>query len=298
MNDMLPQLDWWTTTAIPAIQQVLPFRSHPFEINALCECLLLAPLCAVMGVKVVNFRMAFFSDAISHSAFTGVAIGLLLDQLLASRGRHFDPRIALILFGLIVGLGIAAVRRRTDLSTDTVIGVFFSAVVALGIAIVTTSSSRTAEFTRYLYGDILTLDAADLGLTAILAVCVALFMLLSFNPLTLIGLNHELAHSRGIRVRFYDYAFSFLLALVVTTSIRTTGILLVTAMLIVPAATARNLARGAGGMFWWAILVAVVGGLGGTLASFSPYLDNVGTGAAIVLATTALFCISLVVARR
>lgn len=296
--------DWWTQQGLPALHHamraVLPFEwaRYDFALNALIECILLAPICAVMGVKIVNFRMAFFSDAISHSAFTGVAIGLLLDELLARGGRHFDPRIALVLFGLVVGFGIAFVRRRTDLSTDTVIGVFFSAVVALGIAIVTTSGSRTAEFQRYLYGDILTLDAADLGLSAVLAAIVAVFMVVSFNPLTLIGFNDELAHSRGIAVRAYDYAFSLLLALVVTTSIRTTGILLVTAMLVVPAATARNLARSAGGMFWWAVAAAMIGSLAGTLASFSPFLQNVGTGSAIVIATSALFCISLISRRR
>jgi zinc transport system permease protein len=302
MLDFLPGLEWWTQQGLRAIhdalRQVLPFRwaRYDFALNALVECVLLAPICAIMGVKIVNFRMAFFSDAISHSAFTGVALGFLFNEMFERFGGHFDPRVALILFGLFVGLGIAVVRRKTDLSTDTVIGVFFSAVVALGLAIVTTSPARTAEFNRYLYGDILTLDAADLALSALLSVVVLLFMFVSFNRLVLVGLNDELAHSRGVAVRAYDYAFSLLLALVVTVSIRTSGILLVTAMLIVPAATARNLARSIGGMFWWAVLFGLVSSLAGMAASF--YLESIGTGAAIVIAATVLFIISLIIRRR
>src|SRR5690606_29483341 len=105
----------------------------------------------------------------------------------------------------------------------------------------TLSDNRTKNFQKYLYGDILTLDATDLALSGVLAVIVLAFMLVSFNSLTMIGLNAEMAHSRGARVRLHDYLFSILLGLVVTISIRTAGILLVTAMLIVPAATARNL---------------------------------------------------------
>jgi zinc transport system permease protein len=261
-------------------------------VYALLECILLAPICAAMGVKVVNFRMAFFSDAISHSAFAGVAIGFLLNEIVARYGGQFDPRISLIVFGLIVGLGIVLVRRRTGLSNDTIIGVFFSGVVALGIAIVTSSGSRTTSFQSYLYGDILTLDATDLALTAILAVIVVAFMLIGFNSLLMLGLNAELAHSRGVRVRTYEYLFAMLLALVVTVSIRTAGILLVTALLVVPAAAARNVARDAGGMLRWAVVFGLASGLSGTLASYSPYLHNMSTGAAIVLAASILFALS------
>jgi len=302
MMDPFSGLHWWTSEGLPAVQgvlrSILPFRwaQYDFALNALIECILLAPICAIMGVKIVNFRMAFFSDAISHSAFTGVALGFLFNEMFERVGRRFDPRVALVLFGLLVGLGIAVVRRKTDLSTDTGIGVFFSAAVALGLAIVTTSAARTTEFNRYLYGDILTLDAADLALSALLALVVLIFMVVSFNRLTLIGLNDELAHSRGVSVRAYDYAFSLLLALVVTVSIRTSGILLVTAMLVVPAATARNLARSAGGMFWWAVLFGLLSSLAGTVVSF--YVESIGTGAAIVIAATVLFVVSLFLRRR
>lgn len=294
MNLVYGLFEWWSSSALPMLESMVAaaapaaWRDYPFMHRALLECLLLAPICAAMGVKVVNFRMAFFSDAISHSAFAGVAAGFLLHEAF----HRFDPRIAMVMFGVLVGVGIAAVRRRTDLSNDTVIGVFFSTVVALGIAIITTSR-QAGEFQQYLYGSILTLDAADLLLSAALGLVVLVFMAAGFNRLMLIGLNTELAHSRGTKVALYEYLFAMLLALVIMALIRTAGILLVTAMLIVPAAAARNLARSAGGMFWWATLIGLVSTLAGTVASFSPWLDNVGTGAVIVLAAAVLFGVSL-----
>lgn len=290
---------WWTSDGLHSVlngcRAVLPgfchWAQYDFMLIAVLECILLAPICAAMGVMVVNFRMAFFSDAISHSAFAGVAIGFLINESFS----YFDPRISLVVFGLLVGSGIAAVRRKTDLSSDTVIGVFFSTVVALGIAIIA-AISRTADFEQYLYGSILTLDAADLALSAVLAAVVMGFMFFCFNRLTFIGLNDELAHSRGVHVRLHDYLFSLLLALVVTVSIRTVGILLVTALLVIPAATARNVAGSVGGMFRWALLTGLVASIAGTIISFS-YFANVGTGAVIILASAFLFALSFA-ARR
>jgi zinc transport system permease protein len=297
MIAQMPGLEWWSSSVQPLLERgvrvFLPaaWQDYAFMRRAIIECILIAPMCAAMGVKVVNFRMAFFSDAISHSAFAGVAFGFLLHEAILR--FNFDPRIAMVVFGVMVGLGIAIVRRRTELSNDTVIGVFFSTVVAIGIAIITAFPRHSAEFPKYLYGSILTLDDADLYLSAVLAAGMLVFMMFSFNSLMLIGLNSELAHSRRISVRLYDYLFAMLLALVIMALIRTAGILLVTAMLVVPAAAARNLARSMSGMFWWATLIALVAGVAGTMASFSDALGNVGTGSVIVLAAAVMFTFSL-----
>lgn len=297
MIAQMPGLEWWSSAVQPLLERgvrvFLPqaWQGYGFMQRAIIECILIAPMCAAMGVKVVNFRMAFFSDAISHSAFAGVAFGFLLHEAITQ--LNFDPRIAMVVFGVMVGLGIAIVRRRTDLSNDTVIGVFFSTVVAVGIAIITAFPQHSSEFPKYLYGSILTLDDADLYLSALLALGMLVFMLFSFNSLMLIGLNSELAHSRRVRVKLYDYLFAMLLSLVIMALIRTAGILLVTAMLVVPAAAARNLARSMSGMFWWATLIALVSSVVGTVASFSDALGNVGTGAVIVLAAAVIFSFSL-----
>lgn len=283
-----------------AVRHLLPFEwvQPTFMIHALAITALLAPLCAALGVKVVNFRMAFFSDAISHSAFTGVVLGYLLTPFFeraypgATRWDLVLPPLTLVLFGLLVGGLITAVRHRTDLSTDTVIGVFFASVIALGIVVISRNNLQ-GNFERYLYGYIVTATAADVWLTAGLALVVLTFLALSFNRLMLIGLNDSLARSRGIRARAYDYAFSLLLALVVTVSIRTVGLLLVTAMLIVPAAAARNIARSAGGMFWWAAIIGLACGVGGLITS---YYAETAPGATMILMASVVFLVTMAAA--
>lgn len=283
------------------LRAILPFEwAEPdFMLNALLIVIMIGPLCAALGVKVVNFRMAFFSDAISHSAFTGVVIGFVLVRALwhtPSEIDHWDrilPPITLVVFGLLVSAGITALKRKTDLSTDTVIGVFFATVIAGGIAILS-RYDLTADFQRYLYGSILTASDADILYTAGLVAVTVAFLAFGFNPLLLIGLNDVLAGSRGIKTRAYEFAFSGLLALVVTMSIRTVGLLLVTAMLVVPAAAARNIARSAGGMFRWAVAIGSVAGVAGLVAA---YHFDTAAGAAIVLCAAGAFAASLA-ARR
>ena len=119
-----------------------------FMQQALLALLLLAPMTAAMGILVVNFRMAFFAEAISHSAFTGVALGMLLTV---------SPELTMPLFGLAVGLGIVAAQHHSSLASDTVIGVFFSGMVAFGLAMVSRDRSLARDMQRFLYGDILTI---------------------------------------------------------------------------------------------------------------------------------------------
>ena len=269
------------------IPRLLPFECMQarFMQQALLGLLLLAPMCAAMGVQVVNFRMAFFSDAISHSAFAGIAIGLLLGA---------DARLTMILFALAVGLGIMAVTRRMSLSSDTVIGVFFSTVIAFGLAVVSRDRSVARDLQRFLYGDILTLGDPEilwmLGLFAVLA----LFQLFSYNRLLYIGLNPGLAAAHGVRTRVYQYLFAALLSLVVISSVWAVGVLLVTAMLVVPAAAARNLARSAGGMFWWAVLVGLSSAVAGLLISAQPWART-ATGATVILCSSIWFAASVAV---
>jgi zinc transport system permease protein len=278
------------------IRSLLPFEwTRPdFMLHALLILAMLAPLCGALGVKVVNFRMAFFSDAISHSAFTGVVLGYLLVPLFARAWpgvTHWElilPPITVVLFGVIVAAGIMAVRHRSDLSPDTIIGVFFAAVIALGVAVITNRNLR-GDFERYLYGQILTAGPVDVLVALVLALLVLAFMAVAFNPLLLTGLNESLARSRGVRTRLHDYAMAVVLALVVTISIRTVGLLLVTALLVVPAAAARNVARSAGGMAWWAMGIGLVSGVGGLILAY--YLET-AAGAAIILLASAAFIVT------
>lgn len=271
--------------AIYHLMDQLPFAftGDLFMKRALLAVLLVAPVCAAMGVMVVNFRMAFFSDAISHSAFTGVALGVLFG---------IDPLYTLVAFGIVVGLAIISVRRLSSLSVDTVIGVFFSFAVALGIVIISARKGLTRDLHSYFYGDVLTVGDGEIALMAVLAVAVALFLAFWFNPLFLTGINERLAKAQGVPVKALEYAYALLLALVVTVSIRVIGLLLVTAMLVVPAAAGRNLAQSVRSMFWASIGVGLASGVIGLIASY--YWDS-ATGATIILAASGFFLLSQIV---
>lgn len=270
---------------LAGLSAVLPFSfAEPeFMRRALLAALLVAPAAALVGVPLVHFRMAFFSDAVGHSAFTGVALGVLLGV---------DPRIAMVAFGLVVAWSIVSVKERTELASDTVIGVFFSTVVALGIAILSARKGLSRDLQGYLYGDLLSVGDGEILWMAALLAAVCAWMALFLNRLLMAGTHGGVAAAMGIRGRRLEASLALLSALVVTAAIRAVGILLVTALLVIPAASARNVARSASGAFGTAILVALFSALGGTVASF--YLDT-ATGATVVLFAAACFALSALV---
>jgi zinc transport system permease protein len=270
------------------IVHLLPFECMQarFMQQAMAGLLLLAPMAAAMGIMVVNFRMSFFADAISHSAFAGVALGLLFSV---------DPNWTMPAFGLLVGLGIMLMQRHSNLASDTVIGVFFSAMVAFGLAMVSRDRSLARDLQRFLYGDILTIsDGQILCLMALFAVLMS-FQAMSYNHLLYIGLNPSLAKAHRIRVAAHQYIFAGLLSLIVMFSVQAVGVLLVTALLVVPAAAARNVARSAGSMFWWALLVGISSAITGLLISAQDWART-ATGATIILVACGWFLISMVFA--
>jgi zinc transport system permease protein len=269
------------------LQIWVPFEwaQYAFVWRAMAAMLIIAPLCAALGVHVVNFRMAFFSDAISHSTFAGVALGVLWG---------INPLATLIGFGILSGLSITLIRDRSDLSSDTVISVILSATVAIGITVLY-AQKETRNLESYLYGAVLAISDKELLLLLVLGILVFVRTGFWFNRLFLISLNKNLAASRGISVRALEYGFSVMLAVVVTFSIRAIGLFLVTAMLVVPSATARNLARGISSLFWTALICALISGIAGILLSF--YWDA-PAGATTILIGCVLFFFSWLQVRR
>jgi zinc transport system permease protein len=258
----------------------LAFAEPTFMKRAILAVLFVAPAAAAVGVPLVQFRMAFFSDAIGHSAFTGVALGVIL-------GIH--PLLTMVAFGLFVAYAITMVKGRTGLSPDTVIGVFFSTAIALGIAIISARKGLTRNLQEYLYGDLLAISGAEVIWMGALFLGVAVYLFFAFNRILLLGVHEGFARSLGVRGRMLEISFSLVVALVVTTAIRAVGILLVTALLVVPAAAARNVARGAAEAFWIAIAVSLASGIAGIAASY--HLDT-ATGATIVLFASAFFALT------
>lgn len=267
------------------IAGMLPFECMKlrFMQEAFLGVLLTAPLAAAAGIQVVNFRMSFFSDAIGHSAFAGVALGLIFG---------LSPDLTMPLLALVIGIGIMAMKQRSALSSDTVIGVFFSAVVAFGLALVSRNPNVARDMQVFLYGDILTVTHNDLLYLFLLFCVFFVFQVFAYNRLNVIGIHEQLARTHRIHTAFYQYVYVALLSLVVIFSVKSAGVLLVTALLIVPAASARNLSKSSGMMFWISIIIGVCSGISGLLISAQPWAET-ASGATIVLCACVIFCISL-----
>lgn len=263
----------------------LPGMDLPTHRMVLLAALLLAPACGTLGIQAVTFRLAFMSDAVAHSSYTGVALGLLA----FGAGAAWGPMVGMVLVGLAVGLLVAALRENTRQASDTIINIVFSAAVAVGLTVVAMVSDRSlaAAIGPYLFGSSLGITAQDIVLLGLVLLAVTVFQYLAYNRLLFIGLNPVLARAHGLRTWAWGYAYAGLLALTVAVSIQITGMLLVGALIIAPAAAARNLARSAGGMFWWSVLLAAVTAVAGV--ELSIVLARPPTGATMILAAVTLY---------
>ncbi len=274
---------WYTLVSL------LPFEwagagSLYFMKNALLAILVVSPLFGLLSTMVVTNRMSFFSDALGHSAFTGIAIGVLCG--------FADPMWCAVLFAIALALLFTFVRHKTDMASDTVIGVFSSTAVALGIFIATLGGGSFTKFNSYLIGDILSVEPAKIGLLALILLLVLLLWLFGFNRLMLSCVHPALADSRGIRVFWQEAVFCAAVAVVVTVSMTWVGLLVINSLLVLPAAAARNLARNMRQYHLFSVLGALVCGVAGLLASY--YIGS-STGACITLFLavyfTAAFCL-------
>lgn len=234
-------------------------------LNPLIAVVLLGVTCGSIGSTVVGNRMAFFSDAMAHTAFAGVALAVLSVIFFAGirSTRGADPYLWVVLpvmigTGTVVGVLMTAARERTGLTNDTVIGVFFAA--AVGLASMVLPEVRKVvniDPEQFLFGSILFARAEDLVLLAGLCVVTVGLVAWRYNAWAMAAINPSLAKSRGIAVRFDTYLFAVLLALVVNVALRSVGILLINALLVVPAAAAANVARNTREVFAFTLLGTV-----------------------------------------
>lgn len=271
-----------------ALDALFPFEwmQYTFMKNALLAVVMIAPLFGMLGTMAVDNKMAFFSDALGHSALTGIAIGVVLGWS--------SQMAAMLLFGILWAVLITFVKQNSKMSADTIISVFSSTSVALGLVVL----SRGGAFARYssvLVGDVLAVTQSDLlWLLVALAGTFAVWTVL-FNPLLLTSVNAPLARSRGVRARLTEYIFTMLVAVAVMVSIRWVGVMLINSLLILPAAASRNVARSAAGYMRISVLIALVCGVTGLIASY--YL-NTSAGAAVVLCCAVAYFITLPLRRK
>lgn len=265
------------------MEKLLPFSwvEYNFMKNALLAIIIITPLFGILGTMVINNRMAFFSDSLGHSALTGIAIGTILGIT--------DTNISMVLYAIIFALLLNYIKRRKTLSTDTVISVFSSFSMAIGLMIL----SRGGNFSRYsslLLGDILSITAGEIGLLSIIFIITLIYWFLCFNKLNSVGINVSLARSKNIASSIMEDSFSVLIAIIVMLSIKWIGILIINALLILPAAAGRNIASNMREYHLFSVIIAIFSGIVGLILSY--YLGT-ATGPTVVIIAAIIFFATL-----
>ena len=252
-----------------------------FMKNALLAILIMSPLFGLMSTMIVTGRMSFFSDALGHSAFTGIAIGCMCGIA--------APTWVAVIFSVVFSLLFSFIRSRSNHAADTLIGVFSSTAVALGIFIATLGGDSFTKYNRYLIGDILSVTGSEIGMLALVLVGVFVFWILSSNRLTLTAIHPQLASSRGIPTGLTQTIFTVSIAVVVTLSISWVGLMILNSLLILPGASARNVAKNLRQYHLLSVLFALIAGISGLCLS---YFLGASAGAAISLVLALVFAIT------
>ncbi|MGN1269801.1 MAG: metal ABC transporter permease [Clostridia bacterium] len=264
------------------LEAILPFEfiDYAFMKNALIAIILVSPIFAILGTMIVNNKMAFFSDALGHSALTGIAIGMVLGIS--------NMNISMIFFAVIFALLLNFVKNKTSYGADTIISVFSSIAIALGLAMLSQSGNFN-KYSSYLVGDILSINTTEIFYLFLAFIAVAVFWYFTFNKLNVTSINTTLAKSRGVNTKLIDNIFVVLIAIIVMISIRWIGILLINSLLILPAASSRNIAKNMRSYHLFSVLFSLLSGITGLIIS---YYWNIPTGPMIVLISGIIYFIT------
>ena len=266
-----------------ALWDALPMEMLHWDFmkNALLALLLLSPLFGLLSTMIVTGRMSFFSDALGHSAFTGIAIGAICGAA--------APIWVAVLFSVVFALLFSYVRSRSNHAADTLIGVFSSTAVALGIFVATLGGGSFTKYNKYLIGDILSVTPGEIGMLALTLIAVVVFWVVCSNRLTLVNIHPALASSRGVNVALTQTVFTTAIAVVVTLSISSVGLLILNSLLVLPAAAARNVAKNLQQYHLFSVLFALGSGIAGLTIS---YYWGASSGAAISLCLALIFAVT------
>ena len=266
------------------MEAVLPFEflSYDFMKNAFLAILIITPLFGILGTMIVNNKLAFFSDALGHSVLTGMALGILFGMS--------DTTLATLIFGVIFALLLNHIKRKNSISTDTIISVFSSTSTAIGL-ILLSSGGNFSKYSALFVGDILSITPREILWLLIIFVVTMTFWFVCFNQLHAISLNSSLAKSKRIRITLVEDIFGILIAMIVMLTIKWVGILIINALLILPAAAGRNIASNMREYHLFSIMISVFSGILGLILS---YCLGLATGPTIVVIAAIIFIITLV----
>lgn len=258
---------------------------YGFMKNAFLAVLIITPLFGILGTMIVNRKMAFFSEALGHSALTGIAVGVVLGLT--------DTNLSMIIFAVVFALLLNKISSKSTASTDTIISVFSSCCVAIGLAIL----SKGGNFSKYsslLVGDILSITPQEIVYLIVIFAVTLIFWTFCFNKLNAVSMHPTLAKSRHIPVALLENLFAVLIALIVMLSIKWVGILIINALLILPAASSRNLAVNMREYHFFAVLFSMFSGILGLIIS---YFTNVATGPMIIIVASVIYFVTFVYAK-
>lgn len=267
---------------------ILPFSwlDYNFMKNAFLAVLLITPLFGILSTMVVSNRMAFFSDSLGHGAFTGLAIGSLVGI--------FSPLVSLVGFSILFALLITYIKNNSSASTDTIIGVFSSTGIAAGLMMMSYGGGFN-KYSSYLIGDILSITPDDLISLMGVFVLVLLVWGWLFNRLLVLSINSSFARSRGINAVMAEGIFASVVAVVVAISIQWVGLLIINSLLVLPAASARNITSSVKEYHLFSVLCAMISGISGLVLA---YYYNMAAGATIVVIAALIFFVTLVLKSR
>lgn len=267
------------------IDTVLPFEftSYSFMKNSLVAILIATPIFGLIGTMIVNKKMAFFSDAMGHSALTGIAIGVLFS--------FTSHTLSMIIFAILFSVLLNIVKDKTTYGADTIISVFTSMSLAIGLAILSGLGSFN-KYSSYLIGDILSISEPEIVYLFICLILVCIIWLFSYNKINASTINESLAKSKRINPKLYDYLFSAFIAVIVMLSIRWIGILLINSLIILPAAASRNIAHNTRTYHLYTLAFSLIMGLCGLVIS---YYSKIPTGPMIVILLGTTFGITFLI---
>ena len=250
---------------------------YGFMRHAFAAILIITPLFGILGTMIVERKMAFFSDALGHSALTGIAVGVVLGIT--------DTNVSMMLFAIIFALLLNKLGSVGIAANDTLISVFSSCSIAVGLAVLS-KGGNFSQYSSLLVGDILSISRREILYLAVIFVVTVLFWLVCFNRLHAASIHRTLAKSRRIPVRLMENLFAVLTALIVMVSIKWVGVLLINALLILPAASSRNLSQNLREYHFFSVLFSMFSGIFGLIVS---YFTNVATGPVIVIFASVIY---------
>jgi len=263
---------------------------YAFVVNGFLCALVVGPLLGGIGTMVVIKRMAFFSQAVGHAALTGVAVGVIIGE------SYTAPYVSMFSFCILFGLFLNFAKNRTKMSSDTLIGVFLSISLAIGATALLWVSARvnTHILDTVMFGSILTVNDTDMTVLLVTTLVTALVALPLYNQMLLASLNPSLAHVRGINVHLLEYVFVLLVTILTVACVKIVGAVLVEALLLIPAAAARNLNRSIRGFVIWSIIFSTASCLIGVYAPMRWDLP-VPSGGAIILTAAMIFLATMII---